>query len=173
MLGVVALLALVAGWSAVEAAWTAPEVPASRTLALPTGLLLLASHVCGVVEHVVSRTGSPVAALAGAVVMASGIALRLWAIATLGDAFATALDPAFITTSGPYRWLRHPSELGLIAAALGGAVMLGSWLALACTLALVSVSVERCRRENARLAFIRVRCNPVSPGGMFVNESNE
>jgi protein-S-isoprenylcysteine O-methyltransferase Ste14 len=141
-----------AAWAGSEAALTAIDRPAPGTLALPTGLLVLASHVAGVVEHLGGRD-SPAAAIAiGGALLGLGIALRGWAIAALGAGFATALDGARLVTSGPYHWMRHPSEAGLLMAMLGGGVLLASRLALLATLAAVPLAVVRCRREDAALA---------------------
>jgi protein-S-isoprenylcysteine O-methyltransferase Ste14 len=135
---------LVVGWALGEGLATSPDRPMPGTLALPTGLVLLAGHVTGVVEHV--RTGG--GSLAGAALLAAGIALRLWSIATLGPLFATALESPRRITSGPYRWLRHPSELGLVLAAAGGALLLGSIAATLAAVALLPLIAVRCRRED-------------------------
>ena len=136
--------ALVVAWALGEGAATSPDRPMPGTLALPTGLVLLAGHVAGVIEHV--RTGG--GSFAGAALLAAGIALRLWSIATLGPLFATALDSPRRITSGPYRWLRHPSELGLVLIATGGALLLGSVAATVATMALLPLIAVRCRRED-------------------------
>ncbi|HEY4238424.1 MAG TPA: isoprenylcysteine carboxylmethyltransferase family protein [Kofleriaceae bacterium] len=140
-----AYVAIAGAWIALEAAWTVPEVPEPRTLALPTGLVLFATQAATLAVH---ARGSAI----GAVILVGGIALRLWAIRTLGDAFATAIAPRRIVRTGPYRWLRHPSELGLVLAAAGGAVWLGSALGLAVAALLVPLSIVRARRENAAIA---------------------
>jgi protein-S-isoprenylcysteine O-methyltransferase Ste14 len=49
-------------------------------------------------------------------VTASGIVLRQWAIHTLGRYFVghVVVQPGqAVVSSGPYRWLRHPSYAGL------------------------------------------------------------
>jgi protein-S-isoprenylcysteine O-methyltransferase Ste14 len=87
--------------------------------------------------------------LAGIAIAAAGIALRIWAIATLGPRFATRLDSDRVIAHGPYRWLRHPSELALAMA--GGALVLGSWAAFAATLVALPFAAVRCAREDAAL----------------------
>ncbi len=52
---------------------------------------------------------------AGVAVTGSGIALRQWAIATLGRYFVghVLVQPGQpVISTGPYRWLRHPSYTG-------------------------------------------------------------
>jgi protein-S-isoprenylcysteine O-methyltransferase len=105
-----------------------------------------------VIEHLGGGGTTGWAIVAGGAGFTAGIGLRLWSIATLGSGFATALDAARLVTSGPYRWMRHPSEAGLVAALLGGGVVLGSRLALLASLAVVPLAVVRCRREDAALA---------------------
>jgi methyltransferase len=54
------------------------------------------------------------AALAG---LAGAVALRLWAIASLGTAWnvvAVVPDDLRVVTRGPYRWLRHPNYLAVL-----------------------------------------------------------
>jgi protein-S-isoprenylcysteine O-methyltransferase Ste14 len=147
--------ALTVAWIAGEGAWTSPDRPAAGTLAWPTGLALLAVHALGIATR---GPGAPAAIALGALLYASGIALRLWAIATLGDAFRTALSPqdgARVVASGPYRRLAHPSEVGLLAAAAGSAALLASPLAACAVVLLVPAMLVRCAREDAALTRCR------------------
>jgi protein-S-isoprenylcysteine O-methyltransferase Ste14 len=55
--------------------------------------------------------------MAGVVVMWLGLALRIWAIAALGGAFRTTVEVEpgqTVVSTGPYRWIRHPSYAGLL-----------------------------------------------------------
>jgi protein-S-isoprenylcysteine O-methyltransferase len=64
----------------------------------------------------------------------AGIALRLWAVLTLGRHFRTSvriLDDHKLVTSGPYRVLRHPSYTGDLLAVSGIGLAMGNWIALA------------------------------------------
>ena len=61
----------------------------------------------------------------------AGIALRLWAISTLGRFFRTkvlVLDDHRLVTSGPYRVLRHPAYTGSILTLAGLGLAFGNWL---------------------------------------------
>ncbi len=96
---------------------------------------------------------SPGAAPAvGGVLMAAGIALRAAAMRALAADFVSEARPtARLCDSGIYRWLRHPSETGLLCFALGAAVAsgaLGAWLALG---VLVTLSLLRIEREESAL----------------------
>ncbi|MFN0013971.1 MAG: methyltransferase family protein [Saprospiraceae bacterium] len=62
-----------------------------------------------------------------------GLALRIWAIGTLGAAFTSTvqiLQEHRLITTGPYRIVRHPSYLGAYLVFLGGAVFLQAWVGL-------------------------------------------
>jgi protein-S-isoprenylcysteine O-methyltransferase Ste14 len=92
---------------------------------------------------------------AGLVVMWLGLALRVWAIATLGKAFRTTVevDPGqAVVSTGPYARIRHPSYTGLLLI-LG--LGLGSWRSLAvCALVPVPALLLRVRVEEAELTRV-------------------
>jgi protein-S-isoprenylcysteine O-methyltransferase Ste14 len=71
---------------------------------------------------------------AGIVAIWLGLAVRVWAVLTLGGSFSTFIqvdaDQA-VVTHGPYRWVRHPSYAGLLLIALGFGLGDGNWLSLA------------------------------------------
>src|SRR5262249_50754352 len=53
----------------------------------------------------------------GLVVIATGIALRFWAVRTLGRFFRRTVvvqEGHKVVTGGPYRWVRHPSYTGAL-----------------------------------------------------------
>jgi protein-S-isoprenylcysteine O-methyltransferase Ste14 len=145
--------ACVIAWAILEARATSEDRVESGTLALPTGVVLLAVHVVAVAHHLLGARAVPVSACAGGVLLAAGIAARLWSIVTLGPQFVTALHGSTRITTGPYRFVRHPSELGLVLAAFGGALLLGSLPATLLAAALVPLSIARCRREDAALGL--------------------
>jgi protein-S-isoprenylcysteine O-methyltransferase Ste14 len=70
-------------------------------------------------------------AVAGVVVIWVGLALRVWAVLTLGRSFSTFFQvdvDQTVVTGGPYRWVRHPSYTGLLLIALGFGLGAGNWL---------------------------------------------
>lgn len=97
------------------ARWGAPGTAVS----LASGLALLGTTIAAMFA---GRT-EPI----GLVPIAVGIALRVFAMRALGDAFTseTVFVPGrpFVET-GLHRWTRHPSDLGLVLYA-GGIAMLG------------------------------------------------
>jgi protein-S-isoprenylcysteine O-methyltransferase Ste14 len=73
-------------------------------------------------------------AAAGIVVIWLGLAVRVWAVLTLGRSFSTFVGveaAQVVVTRGPYRWVRHPSYTGLLLIALGFGLGAGNWLSLA------------------------------------------
>ncbi|MCA9665163.1 MAG: hypothetical protein KC503_06230, partial [Myxococcales bacterium] len=81
-----------------------------------------------------------------------GAALRVAAVATLGRHFVSqtrAHGAESRVRRGVYAHLRHPSELGLVALAVGAGVVAGSAGALCLALgALLPLSLVRMRREE-------------------------
>jgi protein-S-isoprenylcysteine O-methyltransferase Ste14 len=106
-------------------------------------LVVQATAIGGVGGAVLLARRLPGAALAGArwplfvagiVLMCAGIALRQWAVATLGRFFTidVRVQPSqTVVDRGPYRWVRHPAYTGLILTFLGFGLALGNWAALA------------------------------------------
>ena len=97
-------------------------------------------------------------AAAGVVVIWVGLALRVWAVLTLGRSFSTFIqvdaDQA-VVTRGPYRWVRHPSSTGLLLIALGFGLGVGNWLSLAiCALIPLVGLLPRIAVEEAELVRV-------------------
>jgi protein-S-isoprenylcysteine O-methyltransferase Ste14 len=109
-----------------------------------------------------SRAATPYVAgphrSAGLIVMWLGLALRIWAIATLGRAFRTTVevDPAqAVVSSGPYRWVRHPSYAALWLIVTGFGLAAGSWLALGlCAVLPLPALLRRIQVEEAELTDV-------------------
>ncbi len=69
----------------------------------------------------------------GIVVYLIGIALRFWAIVTLGRAFTTKVmvdDTQAVVQTGPYRVVRHPAYSGILISLLGVSLVLANWASL-------------------------------------------
>ena len=126
---------------------------AKRWAAVTGGLLLLLFWAC-LVEHALSEpTGSWFQAVGGALLL-SGVTLRALAVRTLGREFRTEIEgfDSVLVRSGVYRFLRHPSETGLLAASLGAAVLLQSLLGLVVWFgALLPVTLARLALEERAL----------------------
>jgi len=109
-------------------------------------------------SHVESLSAPNGVRVAGLVVMWCGMAIRVWAILTLGNAFRTTVEvepDQKIVTSGPYRWLRHPSYTGLLVILAGFGLALGNWLSFAICLAVPLPAVlRRIAVEEAELMLV-------------------
>jgi protein-S-isoprenylcysteine O-methyltransferase Ste14 len=87
-----------------------------------TGTALLATVVAGLLWP---RPDPPVG---GTVLVLVGAGLRCSAISTLGPLFrneVAVVSGHALVTGGPYRWIRHPSELGTLVWGAAAAVTLG------------------------------------------------
>jgi protein-S-isoprenylcysteine O-methyltransferase Ste14 len=91
----------------------------------------------------------------GVIIVGLGLALRIWAITTLGAAFRTTVEVdqgQSVVTDGPYHWVRHPSYTGLLLITLGFGISFDSPLFLALCVALPSLGVlNRIRVEESEL----------------------
>jgi protein-S-isoprenylcysteine O-methyltransferase Ste14 len=69
----------------------------------------------------------------GVAAIVAGSLARQWAISTLGRSFTLDVrvtDDQQVVTSGPYRWVRHPSYTADILAFIGVGPALSNWLSL-------------------------------------------
>jgi protein-S-isoprenylcysteine O-methyltransferase Ste14 len=123
-------------------------------LAAATGLLVLALQWTAALEHGLRGSASvgPLAPF-GVALLAAGVALRWTSLRALGERFVTHPAPrGDLCRDGIYAHLRHPSELGLLACALGAALLLGSPLAATGVVSLLlPLVVWRLRREDRAL----------------------
>ncbi len=142
----------------------------SRTLialSLWCGVLLAFLVAWLVPAAQIAASGWPLL-IGGIVLMWVGIALRLWAVRTLGHYFRTVVviqDDHQIISAGPYRLTRHPSYAGSLLTLAGIGLALGSWLsiivAVLCALVgfarriMVEESTMRARFGDAYTAYAR------------------
>jgi protein-S-isoprenylcysteine O-methyltransferase len=125
---------------------------------------LEAWQIAGLVLGVASAKALPDAALPGNAwlwvcvgcgISLAGIALRVWAIRTLGTHFTRYLhvaDDQLLVVDGPYRRLRHPSYAGAILMYTGVGIGLGNAVSVAVLLLLPAIGyIERIPREEALL----------------------
>jgi protein-S-isoprenylcysteine O-methyltransferase Ste14 len=93
--------------------------------------------------------------VAGLALMAAGIGLRAWSIVTLGRFFQYRIkvQPGHqVVTSGPYRYVRHPSYTGIAMVLAGIALASGDvWSLLAVTALGGAGLAVRIRAEERQL----------------------
>jgi protein-S-isoprenylcysteine O-methyltransferase len=99
------------------------------------------------------------AGAAGLALMGTGVALRVWAMRTLGEFFSRRLvtfDDQGLVEHGPYRWLRHPGYLARLLVMLPAVLLLGSNALYAAFAVAVYTEVYR-RRTQAEEAMLLAR----------------
>lgn len=82
--------------------------------------------------------------LASAAIMLAGLAVRFWAILTLGKFFRSSVhvqEGHEVVSSGPYRFVRHPSYTGLMLVFIGVSLSFGTLTALLVFLVCVSIAM--------------------------------
>jgi protein-S-isoprenylcysteine O-methyltransferase Ste14 len=96
--------------------------------------------------------------LAGVAATGAGIAVRQWSIATLGRSFTGHVQihaDQTVVSTGPYRWLRHPSYAGQWLEMIGVGLATGNSLsaAICATLPLVGIT-RRISGEERELSAL-------------------
>ena len=79
---------------------------------------------------------------AGVAVLGVGLAIRAWAMTTLGRSYTRTLRTVSqheVVERGPYRLVRHPGYSGSLLVWTGYAIGVGSWIATAFTAALLLI----------------------------------
>jgi protein-S-isoprenylcysteine O-methyltransferase Ste14 len=147
------------GWMLAEARITFsradPPNPRDPTL-LPYALV----RSCTVVVAVLIPLPWPIFSwwmVIPAVVFASGVALRQWAVVMLGRFYSHRLlrrPDHTVVTSGPYAVVRHPAYTGMIIANLGFVALFFNVFSVAGLALLVAVLTWRIGREERLLSAI-------------------
>ena len=153
------------------AAWVAIEIPRALNRRpdakqADRGSLLLV-RLCGAVAAAVAAlavarfpaAGIPGGAVTfgiGLAIAWAGIGLRWWSFRTLGRYFTftvmTSADQPVVTT-GPYRFVRHPSYVGILLVLSGIGVTYHNWLSLAALVLLPLIGfVHRIHVEEEALS---------------------
>jgi methyltransferase len=118
---------------------------------LHTGLLVS----CLAEAWLLDRPWIPVLGWTMLVVVAAAQALRWWCIATLGQQWNTRVIvvPGLpLVTGGPYRWMRHPNYVAVVAEGVALPLVHGSWVtALVFTVLNAWLLTVRIRTEDSAL----------------------
>jgi protein-S-isoprenylcysteine O-methyltransferase Ste14 len=80
----------------------------------------------------------------GVAIMISGVAFRRYVIKFLGKFFTATVQirkDHQLVQDGPYRYIRHPSYLGLLILALGNGVALANWISLLLCIVLPTIGI--------------------------------
>ncbi|MFD9285405.1 isoprenylcysteine carboxyl methyltransferase family protein [Streptomyces mirabilis] len=133
-------------WSTARGASVTGQGHYPAMVALHTGLLV----GCPAEVWLADRPFVPALAWPMLAVLAAAQALRWWCIATLGPRWNTRVIvvPGLpLVTSGPYRLLRHPNYVAVVAEGVALPLVHTAWVTAAVFTAL-----------NAALLTVRVRC---------------
>ena len=118
---------------------------------LHTSLLL----ACLLETGLLHRPFVPVLAWSMVAVLAATQALRWWCIATLGPRWNTrvvVVPDLPLVAGGPYRWLRHPNYVAVVAEGVALPLIGSAWItALTFTMLNAFLLRVRIRTENAAL----------------------
>jgi protein-S-isoprenylcysteine O-methyltransferase Ste14 len=139
------------------------RVGGGLTLRDPTALVLIASLGASIVAaELLGRDGGvlwpggrlwPV--IAGIALIVAGVGLRAWSIATLGRFFQYQIEIQAghqVVTTGPYRYVRHPSYTGIALVLAGFALASGDVLSLVAVAVLGGLGLAvRIRAEERQL----------------------
>jgi len=128
-------------------------------LAVLTGVILFATFSISLAEYLVHNVNSETAPIfVGVVLVLLGVILRVSAFWDLESAFVS-LPRTFIgqklVEKGVYRFVRHPSEIGLICISFGVVWLMSSIVGfLLLVLILLPISYIRIVREENYLAYV-------------------
>jgi protein-S-isoprenylcysteine O-methyltransferase Ste14 len=90
----------------------------------------------------------------GLVLYAAGCVLRIGPMFTLKSRFRapwTTQEEHYLVTTGFYRFVRHPSYLGLLLASLGWFLVFRCWIGFVVTLLLIPLGIPEIRKEEKML----------------------
>ncbi len=119
-------------------------------VAMSVGFSLLTLFWAAQIEYLIRCPSDLIVHVSGGAALAGGIFLRIAAIRALGTQFVNDIRRDGVPVRiGIYRWLRHPSEIGLLLIAGGGPLLIGAPVtATAAVILLSPVSLWRMRRED-------------------------
>jgi protein-S-isoprenylcysteine O-methyltransferase Ste14 len=115
----------------------------------------IAMWVAFLVPSTAIRSGRIEWFVLGLVLMVAGMALRWYSIHVLGTSFTpevTTRPGQEVISTGPYRWIRHPSYTGGLLTVLGVLVCCVNWLSVAALVVVVAGYANRIRIEERALA---------------------
>ena len=91
----------------------------------------------------------------GFILILSGLAIGVVAALRLGQSLTPTPVPTSngqLTTSGVYRYVRHPIYAGVLAIVVGLTIRSGSWISLAVAVVTLAFFTAKAKWEEARLA---------------------
>jgi protein-S-isoprenylcysteine O-methyltransferase Ste14 len=93
----------------------------------------------------------------GVAIMISGVVFRRYVISFLGKFFTATVQihkDHQLIKAGPYRYIRHPSYLGILILALGNGIALANWISLLLCIVLPAIGImQRIKVEEKELYY--------------------
>jgi len=156
-LAIVVVMTLVALVSPVNLSSGEREDVGNRRIFAPTviGVLLLTWLMPWMDRRDLWTLDGAAVRYGGVVVLVVGGVLRIWPMFVLGRRFSglVAIQPGHeLVTGGPYRYLRHPSYLGMLLGLIGWALVFRSSVGLIATVLGLPLLFDRIEAEEALLA---------------------
>jgi protein-S-isoprenylcysteine O-methyltransferase Ste14 len=91
----------------------------------------------------------------GVAIMISGVVFRQYAISFLGKFFTTTIQikkDHELIQAGPYRYIRHPSYLGILIMAMGLGIAMSNWISLILCIVFPAIALmQRIKFEEMEL----------------------
>ena len=101
-------------------------------IAITVGIIA-AAILNGVEKFIFPGGKTAIVFFIGIAIMSVGMALRYWAVITLGASFRTTIETdneQKVVSTGPYKLIRHPSYGGWLLICLGYGIAVQNWLSL-------------------------------------------
>lgn len=132
-----------------------------RRLFFPPPLYFLTAFLVGWLLHALTDDrlgGRPATIWIGAVLLAAGVSLDVWATLTFKRARTTFIPyrrASSLVSSGPFRFSRNPMYVGMALNVVGGALLIDSWWPLVLLVpAIVLVTVLVIKPEERIMADV-------------------
>ena len=126
--------------------------PTALIAAQAVGVIMLLGFWAAQLEALSNRHIAQPVQIAAAIFCVIGIGLRLSAIFALGPRFRTDIVVESVVRIGIYKYLKHPSEFGLLFLSVSAPSIIGSYrTSTAMALVLTPISIWRIHRENLAL----------------------
>jgi protein-S-isoprenylcysteine O-methyltransferase Ste14 len=137
-------------------------------IAITVGILA-AALLSNIQKFIFPGGKTPAVFFIGIGIMLVGMALRYWAVLTLGAFFRTTIETEQdqkVVSSGPYRLIRHPSYCGWLLVCLGYGIAVQNWLSLLAAFLLPLIALlyriqveERVLASSLGIAYVEYQKN--------------
>lgn len=134
--------------------WASQDRLSGPVMVVPIVVAAWAGYFAGRAFPSAAIAPGPVVLVVGVALALAGMALRWWAVLSLGRFFTTRVvtrPGQTVVQTGPYRRVRHPSYSGMLMTLLGVLLSSANWISLACFLTVLPGLAYRIRVEEGAL----------------------